>query len=116
MTKPMPMFPLGTVLFPHATLPLHLFEDVARLLQITAQHVQFAEGVKRHQDGAAQTADFTAERQRTFQSLLRARPVAGQDEVAAEVGIACRSVGLVLGPFVKIQSCCYLFFEFYASG
>src|SRR6185312_11778727 len=32
MTKPMPMFPLGTVLFPHATLPLHLFEDRYRAL------------------------------------------------------------------------------------
>jgi Lon protease-like protein len=32
MAKPMPMFPLGTVLFPHATLPLHLFEDRYRAL------------------------------------------------------------------------------------
>ncbi len=32
MAKPMPMFPLGTVLFPHATLPLHLFEERYRAL------------------------------------------------------------------------------------
>jgi Lon protease-like protein len=31
----MPMFPLGTVLFPHATLPLHLFEDRYRALAET---------------------------------------------------------------------------------
>jgi len=27
MAKPLPMFPLGTVLFPHAVLPLHIFEE-----------------------------------------------------------------------------------------
>ena len=32
MAKPMPMFPLGTVLFPHAALPLHLFEERYRAL------------------------------------------------------------------------------------
>jgi len=32
MAKPLPMFPLGTVLFPHATLPLHIFEDRYRAL------------------------------------------------------------------------------------
>jgi Lon protease-like protein len=31
----MPMFPLGTVLFPHATLPLHLFEERYRALAET---------------------------------------------------------------------------------
>jgi Lon protease-like protein len=31
----MPMFPLGTVLFPHAVLPLHLFEDRYRMLAET---------------------------------------------------------------------------------
>jgi Lon protease-like protein len=31
----MPMFPLGTVLFPHAMLPLHLFEDRYRALAET---------------------------------------------------------------------------------
>jgi Lon protease-like protein len=35
MAKPLPMFPLGTVLFPHATLPLHLFEDRYRALAET---------------------------------------------------------------------------------
>ncbi len=35
MAKPMPMFPLGTVLFPHAALPLHLFEDRYRELAET---------------------------------------------------------------------------------
>src|SRR6478736_5450504 len=35
MAKPMPMFPLGTVLFPHAELPLHLFEDRYRALAET---------------------------------------------------------------------------------
>jgi Lon protease-like protein len=35
MPKAMPMFPLGTVLFPHATLPLHLFEDRYRALAET---------------------------------------------------------------------------------
>ena len=35
MAKSMPMFPLGTVLFPHATLPLHLFEDRYRVLAET---------------------------------------------------------------------------------
>jgi Lon protease-like protein len=35
MSKPLPMFPLGTVLFPHATLPLHLFEDRYRALAET---------------------------------------------------------------------------------
>jgi uncharacterized protein len=35
MAKSMPMFPLGTVLFPHATLPLHLFEDRYRALAET---------------------------------------------------------------------------------
>jgi Lon protease-like protein len=31
----MPMFPLGTVLFPHAVLPLHLFEERYRMLAET---------------------------------------------------------------------------------
>ncbi|MFN8027053.1 MAG: LON peptidase substrate-binding domain-containing protein [Acidimicrobiia bacterium] len=31
----LPMFPLGTVLFPHAVLPLHLFEERYRLLAET---------------------------------------------------------------------------------
>ena len=35
MAKPMPMFPLGTVLFPHAALPLHLFEERYRALAET---------------------------------------------------------------------------------
>src|SRR5262245_6470678 len=35
MAKPLPMFPLGTVLFPHAALPLHLFEDRYRALAET---------------------------------------------------------------------------------
>jgi Lon protease-like protein len=35
MAKSMPMFPLGTVLFPHATLPLHLFEGRYRALAET---------------------------------------------------------------------------------
>jgi Lon protease-like protein len=35
MPKPMPMFPLGTVLFPHAALPLHLFEERYRALAET---------------------------------------------------------------------------------
>ncbi len=35
MAKPTPMFPLGTVLFPHAPLPLHLFEDRYRALAET---------------------------------------------------------------------------------
>jgi Lon protease-like protein len=35
MAKAMPMFPLGTVLFPHATLPLHLFEERYRALAET---------------------------------------------------------------------------------
>jgi Lon protease-like protein len=35
MAKAMPMFPLGTVLFPHAALPLHLFEDRYRQLAET---------------------------------------------------------------------------------
>jgi Lon protease-like protein len=33
--KTMPMFPLGTVLFPHAVLPLHLFEERYRALAET---------------------------------------------------------------------------------
>ena len=33
MAKPLPMFPLGTVLFPHAVLPLHIFE--ARYRELT---------------------------------------------------------------------------------
>ncbi len=32
MASPLPMFPLGTVLFPHAVLPLHVFEPRYRLL------------------------------------------------------------------------------------
>ncbi len=32
MTYPLPMFPLGTVLFPEACLPLHVFEDRYRAL------------------------------------------------------------------------------------
>ena len=32
MAKPLPMFPLGTVLFPHAVLPLHIFEERYRSL------------------------------------------------------------------------------------
>lgn len=32
MTVPLPMFPLGTVLFPHAVLPLHVFEERYRAL------------------------------------------------------------------------------------
>ena len=32
MAKPLPMFPLGTVLFPHAALPLHIFEERYRAL------------------------------------------------------------------------------------
>jgi Lon protease-like protein len=35
MAKAMPMFPLGTVLFPHASLPLHLFEPRYRALAET---------------------------------------------------------------------------------
>jgi uncharacterized protein len=35
MAKPLPMFPLGTVLFPHATLPLHIFEERYRALAET---------------------------------------------------------------------------------
>jgi Lon protease-like protein len=35
MTKPLPMFPLGTVLFPHAALPLHIFEERYRALAET---------------------------------------------------------------------------------
>src|SRR6187551_2747227 len=35
MAKPTPMFPLGTVLFPHAALPLHLFEERYRALAET---------------------------------------------------------------------------------
>jgi Lon protease-like protein len=35
MAKPMPMFPLGSVLFPHAALPLHIFEDRYRALAET---------------------------------------------------------------------------------
>src|SRR3954449_13007516 len=35
MAKPLPMFPLGTVLFPHAALPLHIFEDRYRALAET---------------------------------------------------------------------------------
>lgn len=35
MAKPMPMFPLGAVLFPHAALPLHIFEDRYRALAET---------------------------------------------------------------------------------
>src|SRR4051794_24311338 len=41
MPKPMPMFPLGTVLFPHAALPLHLFEDRYRAL---AEHCLRGDG------------------------------------------------------------------------
>jgi Lon protease-like protein len=36
MAKTMPMFPLGAVLFPHAALPLHIFEDRYRALAETA--------------------------------------------------------------------------------
>jgi uncharacterized protein len=32
MAEPMPMFPLGTVLFPHGVLPLHVFEPRYRAL------------------------------------------------------------------------------------
>ena len=32
MASPLPMFPLGTVLFPHGVLPLHVFEPRYRLL------------------------------------------------------------------------------------
>src|ERR1700682_2409740 len=35
MPKPLPMFPLGTVLFPHAGLPLHIFEERYRALAET---------------------------------------------------------------------------------
>jgi Lon protease-like protein len=35
MAKPLPMFPLGTVLFPHAALPLHIFEERYRSLAET---------------------------------------------------------------------------------
>ena len=35
MAKSLPMFPLGTVLFPHATLPLHIFEERYRALAET---------------------------------------------------------------------------------
>jgi Lon protease-like protein len=35
MAKPLPMFPLGSVLFPHATLPLHIFEERYRALAET---------------------------------------------------------------------------------
>ena len=31
-SQPMPMFPLGTVLFPHALLPLRVFEPRYRLM------------------------------------------------------------------------------------
>ena len=32
MDEPLPMFPLGTVLFPHSVLPLHVFEPRYRTL------------------------------------------------------------------------------------
>ena len=32
MDQPLPMFPLGTVLLPHAILPLHVFEPRYRLM------------------------------------------------------------------------------------
>ena len=35
VAKPLPMFPLGTVLFPHAVLPLHIFEHRYRALAET---------------------------------------------------------------------------------
>jgi len=35
MAKPMPMFPLGSVLFPYAALPLHIFEERYRALAET---------------------------------------------------------------------------------
>jgi Lon protease-like protein len=35
MPKPLPMFPLGNVLFPHAALPLHIFEERYRALAET---------------------------------------------------------------------------------
>ena len=35
MAKTIPMFPLGTVLFPYAALPLHLFEERYRMLAET---------------------------------------------------------------------------------
>src|SRR5947208_13497309 len=38
MAKPRPMFPLGTVLFPHAVLPLHVFEPHYRALVETCLH------------------------------------------------------------------------------
>src|SRR4051812_26706984 len=38
MAKPLPMFPLGTVLFPHAVLPLHVFEPRYRALVETCLH------------------------------------------------------------------------------
>jgi Lon protease-like protein len=40
-TRIMPMFPLGTVLFPHAPLPLHVFEPRYRLL---TRHVMRDDG------------------------------------------------------------------------
>jgi Lon protease-like protein len=40
-STPMPMFPLGTVLFPHALLPLHVFEPRYRLM---TQRVMNADG------------------------------------------------------------------------
>ena len=34
MSRRLPMFPLGMVLFPHALLPLHVFEERYRVIRI----------------------------------------------------------------------------------
>ena len=47
----MPMFPLGTVLFPHATLPLHLFEDRYRALAETCLRGDGSEVMVRNEWG-----------------------------------------------------------------
>ena len=74
-----------------------------RTIKIAAQHQQVAERVKNHRQFGSAIVDFSHNRQRSFEGLLRAIPLTDENQVDAEIVVTFGGARLVISALVIVN-------------
>src|SRR5207249_3689878 len=78
-------------------------EIVLRTIKISTQHQQVAQRVKNHRQLGSAIVDFSRNRQRSFEGLLRAIPLTDENQVDAEIVVTLGGARLVISTLVIVN-------------
>src|SRR5204863_7497331 len=73
---------------------------VLRTIKIATQHQQVTRRVKNHRQFGAAIVDFSHNRQRSFEGLLRAIPLTDENQVDAEIVVTFGGARLMISTLV----------------